>query len=111
MEGLSGWVDFHTVQKCLVVLELFVHYVGMGRLGHKIPGMGFTDMIFTCRGEWGRFVRGGSPVYIGTVGPKPDREVLGVDLTSMVVRRSGLYRQREGVLPFHLRCRRESLED
>ena len=50
--GFGGRLNLHTFQKCLVVLELFVHDFGMDRLGTEILGLGLADGIFTCRGEW-----------------------------------------------------------
>jgi len=78
-------IDLHTVQKCLVVLALFMHEFGMDKLGHEILGKGFTDGVLICRDEWCCLGCGGFPVYRGTVGPEPDCEVLRVDLTGMVV--------------------------
>jgi len=49
---ISFHFNLHTVQKCLVVLELFVQNLGVDRLGNEIPGLCLAERVITSCGEW-----------------------------------------------------------
>ena len=54
-------------------------------LRHEVPDLDLPNGVLTCRGEYCCLGGGGSPVYKGTMGPEPDREVFWVDLTGLSV--------------------------
>ena len=68
-----------------MILEFFFQDFGVYMLIHEISGLGFTNGVFTCRGECRGLGRGGFPVARGAMGPEPDHEVLWIYLTGLGV--------------------------